>query len=65
MTPSVKSVREYLREFVILALTIAVITLFKLYYSLNDYIIHNLTENSMKMEMVIEKNTQAIELLKR
>lgn len=56
--------REYLKEYTILALVVAVITLFKMYYNLNDFVIHTIMEDHNKMEIVIEKNTEVIQLLK-
>lgn len=62
---SVKSFREYLKEYVIIGLVVAVITLFKLYYNLNDYVINTLTEMNTRSEIIIDHNTNALQLLKR
>lgn len=62
---SAKGFREYFKEYVIMALCICVVTLFGLYYNLNNFIIHELVEHTTKMEIIIEKNTQAIQLLRK
>lgn len=59
-TKQVKGFREYLKEYTILALVIAVITLFKLYDNLNTYVVHTLTETLLKTQSVIEHNTDAL-----
>lgn len=56
----VKGFREYLKEYTILALVVAVITLFKLYDNLNTYIVHTLTETLLKNQSVIERNTDVL-----
>ncbi len=56
----VKGFREYLKEYTILALVVAVITLFKLYDNLNTYIEHTLTEVLLKNQSVIERNTDML-----
>lgn len=60
----VKGFREYLKEYTILALVIAVITLFKLYDNINSYMIHTLTETLLKNQSVIERNTDALNFRK-
>jgi hypothetical protein len=64
-TKTAKGFREYFKEYVIMALCICVITLFGLYYNLNNYIIHTLSDRTEKMEIIIEKNTEAIQLLRK
>lgn len=59
-TKQVKGFREYLKEYTILALVVAVITLFKLYDNLNTYITHTLTETLLKNQSVIERNTDVL-----
>lgn len=58
-----KGMREYFKEYVIMGLCVAVITLFGLYYKLNNFIVDTLTDHTSKMEVIIEKNTEAIQLL--
>lgn len=60
----VKGFREYLKEYTILALVVAVITLFKLYDNLNTYVVHTLTETLLKTQSVIERNTDALNFRK-
>lgn len=63
-TKQVKGFREYLKEYTILALVVAVITLFKLYDNLNTYVVHTLTETLLKTQSVIEHNTDALNFKK-
>lgn len=62
-TKTAKGFREYFKEYIILSLCVCVITLFGLYYNLNSFIIKTLSDNNTKMEIIIEKNTEAIQLL--
>lgn len=59
-----KSMREYIKEIVIMGLVVAVVTLFKLYYNLNDFVIHTILEDKVKTELIIERNTDVIQALK-
>lgn len=59
-TKTAKGFREYLKEYTILALVIAVITLFKLYDNMNTYVTHVLTETLLKNQSVIERNTDVL-----
>lgn len=59
------SVRKYFVEYTVLFLVICVITLFGLYYNLNDFIVKKLFDNTVKMESIIERNTDALQILKK
>lgn len=59
-TKTVKILREYLRECVILGLVIAVVTLFRLYSNLQTFIMKDLMDNNSKMEQVIERNNDLL-----
>jgi len=58
------SLRRYFFEYVVLALVIAVITLFGMYYNLNRFIADTLLNNNVKMETVIERNNDLLLTLK-
>lgn len=52
--------KRYFQEAVILGLVVSVVTLFKMYNDLNDYIRNDLMKNNMKLIEVVERNTQAL-----
>ena len=56
--------RKYFIEYVVLALTIAVITLFGLYKNLNDFVTNQLMERIQKNTNVIEQNNYIIQSFK-
>ena len=60
-----QSVIRNLYGYVVLALCVAVITLFGLYYNMNRFIENELMSANMKMQAIIEKNTDVINNLKR
>lgn len=59
-TQAAKSIREYFKEFVIMALAISVVTLFKLNNDLNSYMTKEFINYNERMITVIEKNTEAL-----
>jgi hypothetical protein len=59
------SLRKYFYEYVVIALVIAVCTLFGMYYNTNNYIVHTLTDVVSKTNSVVEKNTDVIQNLKQ
>lgn len=58
------SVRKYFVEYTVLFLLAAVITLFGLYYNLNEFVTKTLMEDKIKTERIIERNTDIISYLK-
>lgn len=61
----VKGIRAYFMEYVVLALVVSVCTLFALYKNLNDFMTHEFLQNNARMEIVIERNTDVINSLKK
>ena len=59
-TKAVKTLRGYFVECVIVGLVIAVVTLFKLYLSLQTFITHDLMDSTIQMERVIERNNDLL-----
>ncbi len=59
----VSSFRAYFMEYTILFLVAAVITLFGLYYNLNDFVTKQIMSDKAKDAVIIEKNTQVLQLL--
>lgn len=57
--------RKYFYEYVVIALTIAVMTLFGLYYNLNNFIIHTYNETLNHSSNVIDKNSEVLQTVKR
>lgn len=51
-----KGLRNFFYEYVIIALTIAVITLFGLYYNQNSFILHLMSDTISRNTTVIERN---------
>lgn len=60
-----RSLREYFKEFVILALAISVVTLFKLNNDLNSFMTKEFINYNERMVTVIEKNTEALNRLNK
>lgn len=58
------SVRKYFVEYTVLFLLAAVITLFGLYYNLNEFVTKTLMEDKLRAERIIERNTDVISYLK-
>lgn len=54
-------IRKYLQEFVIVTLVAAVIYLFIMYHNMNQFIRDDLFKNSVRMEIIIDKNTRVID----
>lgn len=59
------SLKKYFVEYTVLVLLIAVVTLFGLYYNLNNFIQDTLIKDKMRMEQVIERNTDALTTFKK
>jgi hypothetical protein len=57
------SFRKYFMEYTILVLVVAVITLFGLYYNLNRFVLTTVLNDKIRTEQVIERNTDAINIL--
>lgn len=51
------SLRKYFIEYTVLALCICVVVLFSLYYNLNTFITKTMMDDKLRMERVIERNT--------
>lgn len=60
----VSSFRKFFLEYTVIALMLAVVTLFGLYYNLNRFITQNLMENNSRMERVIERNSDILLIIK-
>jgi len=54
-------IRKYLQEFVIVTLAAAVVYLFIMYHNMNQFIRDDLFKNSVRMEIIIDKNTRVID----
>lgn len=54
-------IRKYLQEFVIVTLVAAVVYLFIMYHNMNQFIRDDLFKNSVRMEIIIDKNTRVID----
>lgn len=59
------SVRKYFVEYVVIALVIAVVTLFGLYYNLDGWIRTTLFNELQHSTNVIEKNNDIIQSIKK
>lgn len=60
----VSTVKKYFMEYTVIFLVVCVITLFGLYYNLNNFIVSKFFENTVKMESIIERNTDALNFIK-
>lgn len=60
-----RSFQQFPYGYVVLGLCIAVVTLFGLYYNMSQFIIKDLMENSNKMQVVIEKNSEILQLFRK
>jgi hypothetical protein len=58
-----RSFRNYFMEYAVLFLIVSVVTLFGLYYNLNQYIMSTVMTDKAQQSIVIERNTQALQLL--
>lgn len=56
-----KNLRQYLAEYVIITLSVAVGYLFYLYTDLNKFVRTTLYENGIHMQQIIEKNSLILE----
>lgn len=54
------SLKKYFVEYTVLFLVVCVSLLFGLYYNLNEFITKTMLENNVKMQSVIEKNTNEL-----
>jgi hypothetical protein len=59
------SLRKYFYEYVVIALVIAVVTLFGMYYNLNNFVVHSMNDVINHNTNVIEKNNDIINSLKK
>lgn len=57
-------VRKYFYEYVVIALTIAVITLFSMYISMNKFITTELLKNSTQMVEALQRNSDILQIIK-
>lgn len=57
------SFRQYFMEYSILFLVACVITLFGLYYNLNQFVMERVLQDKAAESIIIEKNTEALQLL--
>jgi hypothetical protein len=57
-------VRKYLHEYALIILIVAVITLFKMYISMNEFIRGELRELVIKSTVTIENNNQLLKQTK-
>lgn len=58
------SLRKYFYEYVVIALVIAVCTLFGMYYNLNNFVLHTMNDTVNHNSNVIEKNSDIINSIK-
>lgn len=54
------SLRKYIYEYAIIALAVAVFTLFKMYMSMNDFIRNELRDIVIKSTVTIEQNNSLL-----
>lgn len=58
------SLRKYFYEYVVIALVIAVVTLFGMYYNINNFVVHTMNDVINRNTNVIEKNNDIINSIK-
>lgn len=58
------SLRKYFYEYVVIALVIAVCTLFGMYYNINNFVVHTMNDAINRNSNVIEKNNDIINSIK-
>jgi len=62
---NLSAVRKYFTEFVVLMLIAAVVKLFVMYTDMNNFIRDELYDNTVKMQTIIERNTDALNFKKQ
>lgn len=58
------SIRKYFIEYTVLFLVACVITLFALYYNLNQFVTKTLLDDKINTERIIERNTDVLSIYK-
>lgn len=58
--PKPSAIKKYIYEYALIALTVAVITLFKMYISMNNFIQTELRELVIKTTIAVEQNTNIL-----